>query len=413
MGIDADVHQYAIVRHEDTVHEHIHIILNRVSVAGALWLGQWEMRRAMVATTKLELEFGLTQTTAFDPKAPAKRKNPKSGAIGVMRRTGNIPATMTLQDRIDAARHQSKTFAAFIKNLADLDVRLVPAGKTGQVPGVLFETGGVIVKGSSLGSDFAWKSIAEAVHYDQNADAPLIAKLRALGFAASSVVTAVTEEKTPEIEPRAVQITRQMTGQIAKEITKEITKEIAEQITDLRNKPKVEIKIEQKVGLKIKLPRRPVCTVQVDRASENAHRMMKRRLLEQHYQAAVSTQLSYLLAGVGLHRLPKSLFLTLKPQGQITDYGQRITSGQGNPVEITAMVELIRIKGWRKVRLTGSDDFIEKCALALMRAGKARTDLKSNTLHGHDAIERALAAFEVEQAEIKKTKRTKVKAESK
>jgi len=355
MGIDVNLHQFAIIRHEDTAHEHVHIIVNRVSVSGSLWLGQWEMKRAMAATTKLEIEFGLTLTTAFDPKNPVKRKSPKSGAIGVMRRTGKIPVSLKLQDRIEMARNQSTTFASFVKALFGLDVRLLPAGKTGQVPGVLFESDGVIVKGSSLGNSYAWRAISGAVNFDPIIDAPLIAKLRSQGFVEPPVANLRAEKLEPQLVPK----------------------------------------------------RRLVCAVVPVGESEHARQQMQRRLLEQHYQSVISTQLIHLLAGDGLHRLPKSLLLTLNPQGRITDYGGRITAGLGNAIEISALVQLIGIKKWRRVRLTGNYDFIMQSALALMRAGKARADIQAHGLSGHESVERAWEVFTLEQAPLKKLKQKK------
>jgi hypothetical protein len=358
MDINIERQQFVVVRHQVTDFEHIHIVANRVGIDNSLWLGRWELKKAMVATTALEIEFGLKLTPAYDPNKKARKKGPKSGAVGVMRRTGAVPATMKIQQRIDIAKAQSSNFSTFVAALASLDVRILPAGKTGSVPGASFETGGIAVKGSSLGADYAWKSISAAVNFDLIGDAALIAQLRA-------------------------KATTEVTKDAGAEVTTEVTTKPGPNVAHLV-KPKV------------------ACSVALVSVTYASRVLFKRRLLEAHYQTAVSDLLARLLKAVVLDRLPKSLLLRLEPSGCVTDSGDKITAHNGTPNEITALVELARIKKWRKVVLSGSDDFIEKCALSFLRAGKSRAQITAKGISGHDAVEKAWAKFAAEQEKTKK-----------
>ena len=352
MGINTQLQQYAVVRHEDTEFEHIHIIVNRVGIDRSLWLGRWEMKKAMTATTELESEFGLNVTPAYDPSKPARKKQPKNGAIGILRRTGELPTTMKIQACIDTAKAQSQNFSSFVAALAGMGVSLLPAGKTGSVPGVSFEFAGLAVKGSGLGRDYAWKSIALAVNFDSVGDAALIASLRA---------KVATPSPSNMAEPS-----------------------------------KIAIKPAQKL----------VCSVSPMDVTHDSRQLFKRRLVQAYYHAEISDHLARLLKAVVLDGLPKSLLLRLQPTGVITDYGEKITVDNGTPNEITALVELARVKGWGRVLISGDDRFIENCALAFMRAGKVRTQIQTRGRVGNDAVERAWATHMANEA-LKKSKQQK------
>lgn len=62
VGLDPKRHQFVVVQHDDTTHEHVHIIASRIGLDGSLWYGVDDVLAAQVATQELEKEFGLTLT---------------------------------------------------------------------------------------------------------------------------------------------------------------------------------------------------------------------------------------------------------------------------------------------------------------------------------------------------------------
>jgi Ti-type conjugative transfer relaxase TraA len=54
--------QYVLVRHADTGHDHVHLIMNRVSMSGDLVSTQYDYRRQELALDQIELEHGLVRT---------------------------------------------------------------------------------------------------------------------------------------------------------------------------------------------------------------------------------------------------------------------------------------------------------------------------------------------------------------
>jgi hypothetical protein len=75
VGMDPEVHQFVVVRHHDTTHEHVHVIASRISLDGRLWHGQREARAVHEATQKIEKEMGLAQTPG--PDAPGQSRHPQ------------------------------------------------------------------------------------------------------------------------------------------------------------------------------------------------------------------------------------------------------------------------------------------------------------------------------------------------
>src|SRR6185437_6370084 len=54
--------QYVLVRHADTGHDHVHLLMNRVSMTGDLVSTRFDYRRQEVALDQIEREQGLTRT---------------------------------------------------------------------------------------------------------------------------------------------------------------------------------------------------------------------------------------------------------------------------------------------------------------------------------------------------------------
>lgn len=88
MGVECDKHQYIVVRHHDTDHQHVHIVLNRIDLDGKLNYMKWERNRNKQATRQLEREFNLRLTEE-------KRKlNIDRGTLEWMERTGERPPSL-------------------------------------------------------------------------------------------------------------------------------------------------------------------------------------------------------------------------------------------------------------------------------------------------------------------------------
>lgn len=176
MDIDPNNHQWHLVRHNDTDHEHVHLVVSRIGLDGRLWLGRNDVKKAIRTTQELEIVHGLMVTPGLSKTV---RKAMSRKEVQRAKRTGKIPARIELQAALDSSLSDCPDFKTFIARLDAQGVSLRPNGKSGTVGGVSFSNSEKITfKGSQLGKKYTWKQIAIAVAFDQTRDAELIRHLR-------------------------------------------------------------------------------------------------------------------------------------------------------------------------------------------------------------------------------------------
>jgi hypothetical protein len=161
---------YTVIRHNDTKHDHIHIIASRVSLSGGLWHGQWEVYRAIRATQVLERIHGLTLTPGLGE--PKDEKTLTKGEIEQGLRTGAEAPRQRIQRLVKEAAQGKPTAVMFAERLelAGVGVRF-QIQKTG-ITGVNYELDGLAFKGQSLGDSCKWSKFSKkyGVSYEQARD---------------------------------------------------------------------------------------------------------------------------------------------------------------------------------------------------------------------------------------------------
>lgn len=171
--MDLDAHQFVAIRHTDTEHDHVHIVASRIRLDGELWHGQWEARKAINATQRLEREHGLTLTPGLeDIDVIDNRRAPTKPEIEQADRTGEAPARLRLQEALDGALKEPGTVFAFMDQLEAAGVTVRPnVASTGRLNGFSFEIDGIPFKGSQLGKAYSWKQLqARGIEYEQDRD---------------------------------------------------------------------------------------------------------------------------------------------------------------------------------------------------------------------------------------------------
>ena len=108
----------------------------------------------------------------------------------------------------------------------------------------------------------------------------------------------------------------------------------------------------------------------------------RERILTQAYNADVAEKMG---RWYRVESGPDGITLSNR-EATIIDYGDRITSRDGNGREIEVMVDLARAKGWERVSLTGTAEFQERAARAFVEAGIGLTDARLEQT-ARDAIE--------------------------
>lgn len=180
MGFDAANTPYVVVRHQDTAHDHVHIVGSRVGLDGKVWLGQWEARRAIEATQQIEQAHGLRLTPGLGD-ARAEKKAASQGEIEGALRTGQPLARQQLQQLCDAASKDCRSFTDYVERLESLGVEVLPVVQQGgqRLTGLSYSLEGVSLKGSDLGKGFTAAGIQKkGISYDKDRDGAAVSRCR-------------------------------------------------------------------------------------------------------------------------------------------------------------------------------------------------------------------------------------------
>ncbi|MET2522111.1 LPD7 domain-containing protein [Ralstonia sp. SM1884_UCD616_TZ26] len=204
MGIDSENYMWVAVRHDDTDFDHVHLVVSRIGLDGALWHGRNDVRAAIESTQLLEREFGLRLTPGLssEPEHPKRTK----GEAARRKRTGQA----SLKERMQAILNRAikvGSFEGFVQVCNEAGLQLLPnLASTGRMNGFSFRFDGEVMKASDLGSKYKWAKLAERTGFDQARHMPLIQELAAAAKARKEaepedILQAVTAMPDEEVRP--------------------------------------------------------------------------------------------------------------------------------------------------------------------------------------------------------------------
>lgn len=166
MGFDQ--HQYAIFRHYDADHPHLHILVNRISYDGTVVSDSKDYQRSEQVLRKLEKQHGLTVVIS---SRQAQERAMTKNELEMMKRT-NVPSSkMQLQEIIKDVLSRKPDTAQFIQALESKGINvLFNQASTGFVSGISYGYEGMQFKGAHLGNAYKWQAIKNAISYEQERD---------------------------------------------------------------------------------------------------------------------------------------------------------------------------------------------------------------------------------------------------
>lgn len=176
LGFD-ERHAWTCWRHNDTEHDHVHIVACRIGADGSIWLGRHDVRQALRLTEELETAHGLQATKAYTSETANPCCQPTKAEIEQAIRTHEQPARTQLQAAIDHALTDRPSLLGLMDRLeaAGISVRINMAS-TGRISGLSFEFQGVAFKGSDLGKHYTWNQLQKRIDYEQDRDTQAIAE---------------------------------------------------------------------------------------------------------------------------------------------------------------------------------------------------------------------------------------------
>lgn len=139
--------QYLVVRHVDTRHEHMHVIVNRVGFDGKTVSDRWCKNRTANVCDKLEVKYGLTVA-----REQGNRRQPGDKVPMVKQAKADI------RDAVEGQLQKGvSTMEKLKEELAKEGISLVvKVQSTGRVNGVSFGKDGIALKGSAVAKEFSY-----------------------------------------------------------------------------------------------------------------------------------------------------------------------------------------------------------------------------------------------------------------
>jgi hypothetical protein len=167
-GMGLDHNQYVVTRHNDTEHEHIHLLANRIRLDGAVTSDSNDYRRQEVLMREIERDLGLQPVP---PSVTAERRAATKGELEHGLRTGQ-PSTRQ-QLLCDGAIERCTSFSDYVARLEAAGVELLPVVQLEgrKLSGLSYRLDGVTMKGSDLGKRYSPAGLAKhGVSYDKERD---------------------------------------------------------------------------------------------------------------------------------------------------------------------------------------------------------------------------------------------------
>jgi len=160
LHIDPENTQWAVVRHQDKQHPHLHLVVNRVDLDGQTVSDQFIRSRSVDVCKRLEQEYGLIvadqvgrrQALEIGPTpAQAKATTPKEEQSAEWSR-----ARQDIGRALSYTAGQTRSFDELREALRPRGIALeLTRRKDGSPAGVVFEQDGYRVKGSQVGREYS------------------------------------------------------------------------------------------------------------------------------------------------------------------------------------------------------------------------------------------------------------------
>jgi len=166
MGFDQ--HQFAIFRHFDADHPHMHILVNRIGYDGTVLSDSKDYQRSEQILRKLEKQYGLTEVIS---SRQAKERAMTKNELEMMKRTDEPSVKMKLQVTIKNLLTQKPTAEQFISQLEAQGINvLFNQASTGFVSGISYGYDGMQFKGAHIGNAYKWQAVKNTINYEQERD---------------------------------------------------------------------------------------------------------------------------------------------------------------------------------------------------------------------------------------------------
>jgi hypothetical protein len=178
-AMEFDNNQYAVVKHSDTEHDHIHIVASRICLDGGFVDDSWDYYKSQETIRQLEQNYSLETVT---PSWETDKRAQTTGEHRYLQSKGNKSVRVQSQDLIDEVTQDNPSMPEFVERLqqqgVEVQVRLTRTG-IGLSKGISYNLDGVALSGTQLGKAYTFSGLQKhrGVSYDKGRDNALIEAL--------------------------------------------------------------------------------------------------------------------------------------------------------------------------------------------------------------------------------------------
>lgn len=160
---------YVAVRHQDTAHQHIHIVASRIDRSGELISDSFEAYRSQEVARSLEKTHALTRVpSSWD----VDRRHARPEELHRGMRLNEPAQRERMHQAITESLKSTRSVAHFVKGLEAHQIRVVPnvTQDESRVQGISFERDGVRLAGSKIDRQFSWNRLQVQLDYSHKRD---------------------------------------------------------------------------------------------------------------------------------------------------------------------------------------------------------------------------------------------------
>ncbi|MEG3925670.1 MULTISPECIES: relaxase/mobilization nuclease domain-containing protein [unclassified Microcoleus] len=205
-AMEFDNNQYAVVKHSDTEHDHIHIVASRICLDGGVVDDSWDYYKSQETIRQLERNYNLETVT---PSWETDKRAQTTGEHRQLKNKGNKSVRVQLQDLIDEVTQDNPSMPEFVERLQQQAVEVqVKTTQSELSQGISYKIDGVALSGTQLGKAYTFSGLQKYrnVSYDQGRDIALIEALmqpQHLAIAPSETEENELESSQSELETTA------------------------------------------------------------------------------------------------------------------------------------------------------------------------------------------------------------------
>ena len=210
--------QFLLVRHNDTpTHEHVHLMVNRVSLNGKTVSDSWDYMRSQASLHKLETKYGLVHAPLSWDKHRQLKQHLFS-ELPLAQLPESVRRSMELQSRVRAALNTmlvtETSIDSLAHKLAGQNIQIHLLKRQSRLAGISFELEGERFSGSRLGQSYSLPKLLEMM--------------------AANKQTIQVEESVAQLEPEAaLPIFHQRYLELAKLVRQRLGKKASSRDLDL------------------------------------------------------------------------------------------------------------------------------------------------------------------------------------